>query len=373
MSLFIISCGGTGGHLSPGIALAEALRAEGYEAKLIISEKEVDSRLVTKYPELQFVRAPGSGFTWSPHGFIRFFLGQLRGLFFALKLIRESQPAAVVGFGGFITGSVVVAAFLLRCPVVLHEANRKPGKAIRFLSGLAHRVYLPEGVHLGSIPPQTVRHYGYPVRKEIRRIPRDKARQKQGLDIKGKLLLVLGGSQGAVALNNWVTENFSKLGEAGVNVLCITGLNKGTQGMIEHIRKDGHSTKAYFRSFCDDMASLLSAGDLVISRAGAGSLAEFIRCRLPSILVPYPHSADDHQIANAYFLEQQGGCIVVLQENMDRLLDETLELIFNDWLLNTFRSNLERLDRNNSTQAFVRDLEEIAESRKHAGKREVLA
>ena len=141
--------------------------------------------------------------------------------------------------------------------------------------------------------------------------------------------------------------------------------------MIEHIGKDGRSTKAYFRSFCDDMASLLSAGDLVISRAGAGSVAEFVRCRLPAILVPYPYSADDHQLANAFFLEQQGGCIVVLQEQMARLLDETLELIFNDWLLNSFRRNLERLDRNNSTQAFIRDLEEIAESQELAGKEEV--
>jgi UDP-N-acetylglucosamine--N-acetylmuramyl-(pentapeptide) pyrophosphoryl-undecaprenol N-acetylglucosamine transferase len=108
------------------------------------------------------------------------------------------------------------------------------------------------------------------------------------------------------------------------------------------------------------MAELLSAADLVVSRAGAGTLAELIRCETPAILVPYPHAADDHQRLNAAFFERQGGGIVVDQAMMGGLQAEVLDVIFNDWLLRKFRANLRRMDRENSLELMLRDLEELA-------------
>jgi len=112
-------------------------------------------------------------------------------------------------------------------------------------------------------------------------------------------------------------------------------------------------------AFCDRMGELLSAADLVVSRAGAGTLAELIRCEIPAILVPYPRAADDHQRANAAFFERQGGGIVVEQTQLDRLHAEVVDIIFNDWLLRKFRGNLQRMDRTNSLDLMLRDLEEI--------------
>lgn len=359
MSTFVISCGGTGGHLAPGIALAEGLNARGHTTHLIISNKDVDSLLVTAYPDLKFVRSPGAGFSWKPLAFIKFNWQQLRALLFAFKLLSEKKPDAVIGFGGFLSVGVVIAGFMKGCPVVLHEANRKPGRAIRLLSGLARRIYLPDGVKLRNLPPQTVRHTGYPVRRGIRPLSREVARRRLGIEVTGKLLLVLGGSQGALALNRWVKESFPKLGEEGISVLCVTGLIKESRGQLEHRAKDGQTAKAIFMPFTTKMAEILSCADLAVSRAGAGSIAEFTRCRLPAILVPYPYATDDHQTVNARFLEQQGGGLVVPQASISTLAAEVIDTIFNDWLLGMLRTNLGRLDRNNEISLMVDDLEKV--------------
>ncbi|GHC11291.1 UDP-N-acetylglucosamine--N-acetylmuramyl-(pentapeptide) pyrophosphoryl-undecaprenol N-acetylglucosamine transferase [Cerasicoccus arenae] len=360
MSNFVISCGGTGGHLAPGIAIAEALQESGHHCRLIISNKDVDSRLVKNYPQLQYARSPGMGFSMSPVKFVKFNIEQIRALVFTMKLMREFKADAVIGFGGFLTVGAVFAAFLTGVPVMLHEANRRAGRAIRMLAGFARRVYLPPGVNIKGLPRRMIHHCGYPIRKEIQRMPQDEARAKLGLDVTGKLLLILGGSQGATALNTWVTDNFEALAKDNISVYCITGLNKTAGGAIERISSDGQTARAVFTPFVDSMAVALSAADLVVARAGAGSIAEFARCRLPSILVPYPYSADDHQMANAQFLEQQGGAMVVQESELDRLLGEVTDLIFNDWLIKRFRENLERLDRANPVDRIVKDMASIA-------------
>jgi len=114
------------------------------------------------------------------------------------------------------------------------------------------------------------------------------------------------------------------------------------------------------REGLDRISVLLSAADLVVSRAGAGTLAELVRCETPAILVPYPQAADDHQRANAAFFEQQGGGIVVEQTNLAGLRAKLLDLIFNDWLLRQFRGNLQRMDCANSLELMLRDLEQLA-------------
>lgn len=361
MSTYVISCGGTGGHLAPGISLAQGLIERGHRCWLVVSNKEVDSRLLKSYPELDYVRAPGAPFSLQPFKLIKFLLAQVRGFIFAVRFLNRANPDLIFGFGGFITSGIVVAGFLLHCPIVLHEANRMPGKAIRLFASLAQRVYLPQGVRLRSIVPKIIRHYGYPVRKGIKRMNRESARRALGIDVRGKLLLVFGGSQGAKSLNEWVKSNFEKLAEEGINVVCITGLKKGNQGLIEHTRANGEIAKAYFFPFCDNMAALLSAADLCVARAGAGSIAEFVRCQLPVVLVPYPYSADNHQQENARFHELQGGGVVVDENNLDRLYDEVLELIFNDWLLGNFQNNLENLNRSNALDLIINDVESIAD------------
>ena len=360
MSRFLISCGGTGGHLSPGISLAEGLIGRGHSATLLISQKKVDARLIEKYPHFEFIRVPGTGFSWSPVRLVRCVVTQLRGFFFCLKLVRETKPDGIVGFGGFTSAGIALAGRLCGVPVALHESNRVPGLAIRVLGRLARRVYLPAGIKMSSVHAAATRHGGMPVRKEIQRLPQAAARATLGLDPNQKVLVVFGGSQGAGPLNDWVRSKLPLLAAEGVQVYCVTGLDKGVATDSRELRtKTGAPIRAAFTPFCDQVAELLSAADLVVSRAGAGTIAELIRCETPAILVPYPQAADDHQRANAAFFERQGGGLVIEQTFMAALHAEVLDTIFNDWLLRKFRGNLQRMDRANSLELMLDDLDEI--------------
>ena len=360
MSRFLIACGGTGGHLSPGIALAEGLNARGHETTLLISHRKVDARLIGKYPHLHFERIPGSPFTLRPAGLLRFVWLQLAAFLFSARIIRAWRPDVIVGFGGFTTAGIIVVAALFRRPVALHEANRVPGRAIRLLGGLARRLYLPPGVRLKGVRMAGVRHAGLPVRREIVSLPREAAQARLGFDPSQKVLVILGGSQGASSLNRWVRERLERLAGEGIQVCCVTGLGKGGDEVRELRANSGQPVKAVFMSFCDDVATLLSAADLVVSRAGAGTIAELIRCATPAILVPFPQAADNHQWANARFFERQGGGIVIDQQFLADLDREVRDVIFNDWLLRKFRANLQRMDRANMLDLILDDLEGLA-------------
>jgi UDP-N-acetylglucosamine--N-acetylmuramyl-(pentapeptide) pyrophosphoryl-undecaprenol N-acetylglucosamine transferase len=360
MSKFIIACGGTGGHLSPGIALAEALVARGHTVTLFISHKKVDTRLVEKYPHLAAERVASAPFGVRPDVLTRFAIKQSQGLLHSWRFLKAHRPDAIIGFGGFTNAGVVVAGRIQRIPVALHEANRVPGRAVRQLSGLAARLYLPPGVRMPGIRGVLVRHTGLPVRNEITRLSRDVARAQLGVDPAQKLLVVMGGSQGASNLNQWAEQHLAAFAMEGIQIYCVTGMGKGAVGRREVRGKNGQIVHAWFEAFSDRVGVLLSAADLVLSRAGAGTIAELVRCETPAILIPYPHAADNHQWANAAYFEQQGGGVVVAEEALQSLRQEVMDVIFNDWLLNKFRGNLRRMSHENSIDIIVHDLEDLA-------------
>lgn len=363
MSNFLISCGGTGGHLSPGIALAEALAERGHAATLLISQKRVDARLMEKYPHLRFVPIPGSPFTLKPSGLARFIASQTRGFFVGRNLVRTLRPAGIVGFGGFTTAAIIVAGKLRGVPVALHEANRIPGRAIRSLSRFARRVYLPPGVDLPGVRAGVVRNVGLPVRREITRLSRDAACAQLGLDPRRKVLAIFGGSQGATVLNDWARRELPALAHDGVQLYCVTGLGKGAPEILALKCAEGRPLTSIFVPFSDQVAALLSAADLVVARAGAGSIAEMIRCETPSVVIPYPHAADDHQRANAAWFEQHGGAVVLDQEKLSSALTDTVcGLLADDARLATMRGNLRRLDEASPLSAILDDLESFGSS-----------
>ena len=360
MKKFLISCGGTGGHLSPGIALAEGLLARGHEVRLLISQKKVDARLSEKYPHLRFERMPGTGFAWNPLQLAKCSLSQSQALWFCLRLIRAMRPDAVVGFGGFTSAPIVLAARVTGVPSALHESNRVPGRAVRTLGRLATRVYLPPGISVPGIRGPKTRHVGLPVRREFTRQPAAVARAALGLDPEQKSLVVLGGSQGASALNDWARSRAGIFAAEGIQLYVVTGLGKGRDETLELRTRSGAVVRTVFAPFSDRIAVLMSAADLVVSRAGAGTLAELARCEAPAILVPYPLAADNHQQANAEYFERAGGGLVIAQPQLAQLQAAVLETLGNERLLRKFRANLQRLDHANSLELMLGDLETIS-------------
>lgn len=360
MKRYLIACGGTGGHLAPGVALAEGLAARGHGVHLLVSRKTIDSKFLEKYPGLDAIATPGAPFTLAPAGLLRFVWQQTAGLWFCIGVIRRVRPAAIIGFGGFTTMGIMLAGILLRVPLVLHEANRVPGRATRTFGAFARWVWVPPGVQLPSVRPSRVRDCGLPVRSEFRRKAKADAMAELGFVPAARTLVVLGGSQGASALNEWAAGAVKPLAAAGAQVICVTGPGKTNDRVMTVLSAaDGTTIHSYRMPFCDRMAELLSCADLVVTRAGAGTIAELARIGAPSILVPFPQAADNHQIANARFLEQQGGGFVVEQPFIGGLTKEVLEVIFNDWLLARFRSNLSRIDRTDPLDAMIQDIERL--------------
>ncbi|MDR1789982.1 MAG: UDP-N-acetylglucosamine--N-acetylmuramyl-(pentapeptide) pyrophosphoryl-undecaprenol N-acetylglucosamine transferase [Opitutaceae bacterium] len=314
---YLVACGGTGGHLAPGIALAQALARRGHAATLLISDKPVDARLAGKYPALGFRKISAAPLSFSPKKLARFLAAQTRGLREGLRLVREKRPAAIIGFGGFTSAAIVAAGLLRRVPVALHESNRVPGRATRLLARFARLVWLPPGVAAPGMDASKIRFAGLPLREEIRPLPADAARARLGLPPGGPVLSVLGGSQGAAPLNAWALAAAPALAAAGVRLRVITGLGK----------QPADAPAGVCVPFTDDIPALLSASDLVVARAGAGTIAELVRCETPSVLVPYPQAADDHQRANARHFAATGAALVVEQDALAGLLPVVLSLL----------------------------------------------
>ena len=347
MSRVLLACGGTGGHLAPGIALAEKLHARGVETLLLVSRKTVDSRMLARYPHLQFRAGRGRGFGPSLLDRILFLPSMVWALLDALWVVLSFRPNALACFGGFMSVGPAVACWLARVPVHLHEANMRAGKAIRWLAPLATSVHAPPATGLRS---KYLRSGGFPLRAEIQPLSIDQARGELHFPTSGKLILVVGGSQGANALTRWVEVSAPALAKLGCHVLCLTGPNGS-----ERSEQYGEAVIRYV-PFCDRMAAAYSAADIAVSRAGAGTLAELAACRTPAILVPYPRAADDHQTANARAREVVGASLLCPESELAGLLPIIERLIAQPQLLTQMREALVREHLLNRWDDLVDDI-----------------
>lgn len=307
----IIACGGTGGHLFPGIAVAQELESRGHEVLLLISEKKVDAEASRKYSNLRFetVRAIAKPPTFSLRMIsflwrLRKTIGQCRGI------LKREKADVVLGMGGFTSFPPVYAGSRLGLRTYVHESNAIPGRANRMTAKRCTAVLLGLGEAAGHFPDAKVIQTGTPVREELKNLPsREEAAREFGLDPGKKTLLVMGGSQGAQRLNEMVVEG-SK--DSRWQVLHLTG-----QLDFDRVSKEVGERAGYkVMAFCDKMAEALVASDFCVSRSGASSLTELSHVGLPSLLVPYPFAADDHQTANARVFEKTGAALLFRQDEV---------------------------------------------------------
>lgn len=299
----LIACGGTGGHLFPGIAVGEALRAGGHEVLLLISEKDVDAVASAKYAHLVFEKVPAvakpatlspqmPGFLWKTWKSV----GRCRAI------LRAFGADAVLGMGGFTSLPPVYAGHKLGLKTFIHDSNARPGRANVLTSRFCTQVFLGMEAAKSFFPQRETVTTGTPVRPEILNLPsREEAAAEFGLDPRKTTILVTGGSQGAHRLNELCAEAANLLPE-DFQVLHIAGAKDFAR--VSEIASGRTHHKVL--GFCDRMAAAYAVADLVIARAGASSLTEIAVCGHPSILVPYPYAADDHQTRNAEVFADAG-------------------------------------------------------------------
>jgi UDP-N-acetylglucosamine--N-acetylmuramyl-(pentapeptide) pyrophosphoryl-undecaprenol N-acetylglucosamine transferase len=300
----VLAGGGTGGHVYPALAIADAIRKCEPQAQLrfVGTERGLEARVVRQagYP-LDFVPARavlGRG----PLGALAALLSIARGVRTARRLLARAGAQLVIGVGGYASVPAVLAAATLRLPIGLLEPNARPGRANRLLSRFARAVFVQFDAAQAFFPAGRALVVGFPVRQ----IPR---RSRDARD--GTLhLLVVGGSQGARSINEAVLAALPELaGGQHAHIVHQTG-----PAHYEEVRaayqRAGVAAEA--APFFEDLPERIARADLVVARAGAATVAELCMAGVPSILVPYPHAADDHQLANARELERAGAARVLL-------------------------------------------------------------
>ena len=323
----VIACGGTGGHLFPGVAVGGELHSRGMAVTLVVSEKEVDRVGLAGETRFEVLRLPAAGFGQASSWRVA------RGLFGAFLQCQRSfstrPPAAVLAMGGFTAAAPLLAGRLSGAALFLHDSNAVPGRVNRLLSrGVQEAFVAFDEAVLRLRCPRATRS-GTPVRPQFHPgIVPEAARAELGLDPHRPVLLITGGSQGARGINEAVVAILPPLVQAipELQFLHLTG-----QPDFERVRASygAAGVAGVIRPFLHEMDQALAAATLCIGRAGGSSLAECAAMGVASILIPYPAAADNHQSVNARILADRGAAVWLPQNEAGsgKLLDPVLRLL----------------------------------------------
>jgi len=305
-ALIAIACGGTGGHLFPGIAVGEKLLQRGCEILLLVSEKEIDQQAIKSAQGMRIASLPAVGLQAGQFG--RFLTGFAKSFIAVRRIFSKRPPRSVIGMGGFACAPPIIAGKLFRAHTFLHESNSVPGKANRWLAPLVDQVFVGFPQAANRMQNRQVLVTGTPLRPQFEPTDPEPCRLALGLDPNRPVLLVMGGSQGASAINGLVFEALPELKRATpqLQFLHLAGPNDEEKARAQYAAQN---LKAVVRTFLTEMELALGAATIAVSRAGASSLAELAAMQVPAILIPYPTAADNHQFYNAHAFASAGAAI----------------------------------------------------------------
>lgn len=334
-----IACGGTGGHLYPGLAVAERLWDAGAKVTLVVSPKDVDQQALRGDGRFEVLTIPAVGL--SGGRFLRFAVACVRSYRVARRAFRGMSPDVLLSMGGFTSVPPAWAVRRARGRVVLHEANAIPGRANRWLARVAERgfVYFPEAAE--RLPLKQVEVVGMPVRSQFQSLDSGSCRLAMGLRPDRPVLLVMGGSQGASGVNDAVLAAAPRVTEAvaGLQWLHLTG-----PADVARVRAGYRQAgiQAIVHPFLTEMELALGAADAAVARAGASSAAELAAVGVPSLFLPYPHAAEDHQTANARAFDRTGAALWMPQSEATPgvLSDSVIALLTDEGLRSRLKAGL---------------------------------
>lgn len=354
-----MSGGGTGGHIFPALSIANALKRR-LDAEILFvgaeNRMEMERVPAAGYP---IKGLPVAGFDrkrlWRNIGVL---LKLRKSISMANKIVREFKPDIAIGVGGYCSGPTLKAAQKQGIPTLLQEQNSYAGVTNKLLAKKADRICVAYGGMERFFPADKIIETGNPVRKALteKSLDTGKARESFGLHPAKPTLLVVGGSLGALTLNESMENGLRKLVEAGCQVIWQTGKNFGDRG--EKAAKG--VTGVVVTKFISDMGSAYAASDLVVSRAGAGSISELELLGKACVLVPSPNVAEDHQTKNAMALTQRDAAVLVTDaEAREKLIDTVIGLIGDKERLERMRRNIEALAVRDSDERIADEVVKI--------------
>ncbi|MBW2306982.1 MAG: UDP-N-acetylglucosamine--N-acetylmuramyl-(pentapeptide) pyrophosphoryl-undecaprenol N-acetylglucosamine transferase [Deltaproteobacteria bacterium] len=330
---FLLCGGGTGGHIYPAVAIADALKEKhpGSEFLFVGSRKNIEEQVIPRrgYP-IRFIRSEPFSSVKNPLRFLKMSAVNAVGVSQAIRILLSFRPHLLIAMGGYVAAPTVLAWFLLkkagllRIPCFIHEQNVIPGKMNRLAGAMADCIGISFAESADHFPIEKVSLVGYPVRKEIQRRDKESSRKELGIDVRNKVILAFGGSQGSRAINHAAVEALAHLsGLEGLTFIHATGQGREgwdydpqadtTRRMAEFGLRE--SDLSWYRQvgYIEHIDKYYAASDLIICRAGAGTLNEIMLCGLPSVVVPKAEVAADHQVHNAMVLQRKGAAVVLFE------------------------------------------------------------
>lgn len=355
----MIAGGGTGGHLFPGVAVVEEMRRHNPDIHVVFvgTARGIEARVIPRLGErLELIDVrPLMG--RSPAALIRNLAGLPKSGVQAVSLLRRYRPQLVIGLGGYAAGPILMAAAGMRIPTALLEQNLHVGFTNRMLSRTVGRAYLTYQQSAKHFAADRARVLGNPVRRAFVEAARLAGHDPDGAEARSRRLFVLGGSQGAEVLNERVP---AALAAAGVADQGIEVLHQAGVGMVDKVahRYAELGIEAEVVPFIDDMARAYARASLVVCRAGATTLAELCAIGRASILIPYPHAAEDHQTLNALSLQDDGAAIAIREPDatVEKLAEHVATLLGDAEARRGMASRARRLGRPDAAAAVVDDL-----------------
>lgn len=361
----IISGGGTGGHIFPAVSIANAIKE---------LQPETDILFVGAEGRMEMHRVPAAGYQIKGlpvAGFdrknllknipvlIKLFKSQL----LARKIVKDFRPHAAVGVGGYASGPTLKVAGSMGIPTLLQEQNSYAGVTNKLLAKQAKKICVAyEGMER-FFEKDKIILTGNPVRQGLLNSTqsREEAIYSFGLDPSKRTILILGGSLGARTINQCLMSNLDKVKDSGVQFIWQTG-KIYIEEAREAVAQAGNLPMLYVTDFISDMATAYSAADLVISRAGAGSISEFCLLQKPVILIPSPNVAEDHQTKNALALVDKNAAIYVKDADAkEKLIDKAIESVNQPQLLKNLSKNIAELAFKDSANVIAKEVIKLAE------------
>lgn len=363
----IISGGGTGGHIFPALSIADAIKAKHPEAKILF---------VGANNRMEMQRVPDAGYEivgLPIAGFDRKNLLKnikvlwliLKSQRMAKKIIKEFAPQAAVGVGGYASGPTLKMAASMNIPTLIQEQNSYAGVTNKILAKKAKMICVAyEGMER-FFPHEKIKLTGNPVRKSLieMRSNRNEAMGRMGLDADKKCVLIVGGSLGARSINESIMAQIELIRKNGdIQFVWQTG-KLYFEEMKKRVAEAGAPGNLIVTDFVTNMADALSAANLVVSRAGAGSISEFALIGKAVILVPSPNVSEDHQTKNAMALVDKNAAIYVADNKAkDELVAKAIETVNDDALLRSLEENIEKMGKPNAAEEIANEVMMLADA-----------
>jgi len=353
----LITAGGTGGHIYPALSIIKKIKELEPNSEFIYvgTHDRMEKDIVPKY-NIEYIGLEIYGL--SKKDMIRNFKNVsliIKAYNKCKKIIREFKPDVVIGVGGYVTYPVILAAHSLKVKTFIHEQNSIPGKSNKMLERFVDKIgisFLESSKYFKD--QNKIIHTGNPCSENALEVKEIK-KGKFGLKNEKKLVLIVSGSLGSNVINEKMIDFLNSISNKDYEVLYVTGKN-----YYEEFNKHKFSNNVKVVSYIENMSGLLKNVDVIVSRAGASSISEIVALKIPSIIIPSPYVANNHQYYNALSLKENNACIMIQEKDLNKdILMNSIDKCLDDKFSKTLKENMKKLEINDSSLIIYNVLKDM--------------